>query len=131
MLHQKRFTAAFLLFLISSFIHGCAGKPTIEELTVVQPMEFQHENTKWVKGEWIEEYDKRLSAYFAKNPSLAANPLFGGEKVAYSDSKGLDRFYWVLPAPGSAAWICFEFKGKSFSKMLEGSGEPFHSTSES
>ncbi len=110
---------------------GCNGNPSTEEWTVVPPSEFQLEGSKWVKTEWTDEHDKRLSAYFAKNPGLAANPLLAGERVAYLDGKGLERLYWVLPAQRSAAWICLEFKSKSFVKLLEGSGEPFHSTAKS
>lgn len=131
MFPQATFSLVPVLAVLSLSFLGCSGKPSSEEWTVVHPTEFQLEGSTWVKTEWTDEHDKRLTAYFAKNPGMAANPLLAGERVAYVDGKGLERFYWVLPAQRSAAWICLEFKGKSFVKLLEGSGEPFHSTTES
>lgn len=128
---RKRCFVARVFFIFAMIFQGCSGNRSAEEWTVVPPSEFQLEGSKWVKTEWTDEHDKRLSAYFAKNPGLAANPLLAGERVAYLDGKGLERFYWVLPAQRSAAWICLEFKSKSFVKLLEGSGEPFHSTAKS
>ncbi len=131
MIPRKPLFAVRVVFVLAMIFPGCSRNTAIEEWTVVHPSEFQLEGSKWAKTEWTDEHDKRLTAYFAKNPGMAANPLLAGERVAYADGKGLERFYWVLPAQRSAAWICLEFKGKSFVKLLEGSGEPFHSTTKS
>lgn len=119
----------FLLYSVYSLtlflIYGCGESYQASSHQAIIPESISIDGETWTQKPWTDAEDKKLAAYFLRNPSLAENPGLSGTRVFYKGVGGTDRFYWVSTVGDQCQWILLEFKGARAGEPIEGTGPPF------
>lgn len=129
LVHTRRFRFLFTLALpLAAATFGC-GHATEEQCDTPSPVAIPQgiadDGVHWTRETEMQTSDeRRLSEFFARNPSLAENPRISSSPLLYRGPGGKTRFYWVDNSRSPVEWSLVEL-GSGKGRYQEGQGGPF------